>query len=97
MAAKTFSSADAKKASIQLVEDAEVGGQAVHDVQIPKLVAKSQRQVRSRSVKKERVEPVRVVTLHLSTVVVVWYSDLVLVIIPRKFQRTSRSWHSQKL
>lgn len=32
MAAKTFSSADAKKASIQLVEDAEVGGQAVHDV-----------------------------------------------------------------
>ena len=32
MAAKSISIADAKKADIQLVEDAEVGGQAVHDV-----------------------------------------------------------------
>ncbi len=32
MAAKSISIADAQKADIQLVEDAEVGGQAVHDV-----------------------------------------------------------------
>lgn len=32
MAAKSISIADAQKANIQLVEDSEIGGQAVHDV-----------------------------------------------------------------